>query len=227
MDYPKMRELLSDNQYIAELLNFFVDRKANAKLQPICSEWIREKASDEVTRAYQLLSAQDGTLVNKVVVVQNPSVPEDATCVETLLDFPRYILLTVIPDVPLAYELNLPVLQTMGVLALSSWEFSGATARACRQMNRVSIRNEAVPPILNKAEVEWLSLYVGRKPFEGGDNIQSNYDVDDKADFDIHLYKLREMEDNPVINRMICAYEADCARRGEFENAAGKSSVYR
>ena len=149
MDYPKMRELLSDNQYIAELLNFFVDRKANAKLQPICSEWIREKASDEVTRAYQLLSAQDGTLVNKVVVVQNPGVPEDAACVETLSDCPRYILLTVIPDVPLAYELNLPVLQTMGVLALSSWEFSRATTQACRHMNRVSIRNEAVPPILN------------------------------------------------------------------------------
>ena len=94
-------------------------------------------------------------------------------------------------------------------------------------MNRVSIRNEAVPPILNKADVEWLSLYVGRKPFEGGDNIQSNYDVDDKADFDIHLYRLREMEGNPVIRRMIHAYEADCARRGEFENAAGDSGVYR
>ena len=225
MDSPKMRELLSDNQYIAELLNCFADQRSNAKLQPICSEWIREKASDEVTRAYQLLSAQDGTLVNKVIVVQNPSIPEEAACVENRLDCPRYILLTVIPDVPLAYELNLPVLQTMGVLALSSWEFSQATARACRHMNRVSIRNVAVPPILNKADVEWLSLYVGRKAFEGGDNIQSNYDVDDKADFDIHLYMLREMEDNPVIERMICAYEADCARRGEFENAEGESGV--
>ena len=227
MDYPKMRELLSDRQYVAELLNCFTDQKPNAKLQPICSEWIREKASDEVTRAYQSLSAQDGTLFNKVVAVQNPSIPEDAVCVENPSNCPRYILLTVIPDVPLAYELNLPVLQTMGVLALSSWEFSRATAWACRHMNRVSIRNVAVPPILNKADVEWLSLYVGRKAFEGGDNIQSNYDVDDKADFDIHLYRLREMEDNPVIERMIHAYEADCARRGEFENEAGESGIYR
>ena len=227
MDSPKMRELLSDRQYVAELLNCFTDQKPNAKLQPICSEWIREKASDEVTRAYQSLSAQDGTLFNKVVVVQNPSIPEDAVCVENPSDCTRYILLTVIPDVPLAYELNLPVLQTMGVLALSSWEFSQATARACRNMNRVSIRNVAVPPILNKADVEWLSLYVGRKAFEGGDNIQSNYDVDDKADFDIHLYKLREMEDNPVIGRIICAYEADCANREDYENSAGESGVCR
>lgn len=227
MDYPKMRELLSDNQYIAELLNCFADQRSNAKLQPICSEWIREKASDEVTRAYQLLSAQDGTLVNKVIVVQNPSIPEDAACIENQSDCPRYILLTVIPDVPLAYELNLPVLQTMGVLALSSWEISRATARACRHMNRVSIRNEAVPPILNKADVEWISLYVGRKPFEGGDNIRSNYVADDEVDFDIHLYRLREMEDNPVIERMIHAYEVDCARRGEFDNTAGESGIYR
>lgn len=227
MVYLKMSELLSDNQYIAELLNCFADQKSTAKLQPICSEWIREKASEEVTCAYQLLSAQDGTLVNKVVVVQNPSVPEDAACVETLSDCPRYILLTVIPDVPLAYELNLPVLQTMGVLALSSWEFSRATARACRHMNRVSIRNEAVPPILNKADVEWISLYVGRKAFEGGDNIQSNYDVDDKADFDIHLYRLREMEGNPVIERMIHAYEADCSNREDYESSAGESGVCR
>ena len=162
-----------------------------------------------------------------MVVVQNPSVPEDAACVETLLDCSRYILLTVIPDVPLAYELNLPVLQTMGVLALSSWEISRATARACRHMNRVSIRNEAVPPILNKAEVEWLSLYVGRKPFEGGDNIRSNYVADDEVDFDIHLYRLREIEGIPVIERMVHAYEADCERRGEFKNAAGESGVYR
>ena len=137
-------------------------------------------------------------LINKVIVVQNPNVPEDAACVENRSDCPRYILLTVIPDVPLAYEMNLPVLQTMGTLSLSSWEFSRATTRACRYMTEVRISNEAVPPVLNKAEVEWISLYVGRKPFHGGDNIQSNYVVDDKVDFDVHLYKLREMEDNPV-----------------------------
>ena len=227
MDYPKMRELLSDNQYIAELLNCFADQKSTARFLPIRDDWIRETASDEVTRAYQLLSAQDGTLVNKVVVVQNPSIPEDAVCIENQSDCPRYILLTVIPDVPQAYELNLPVLQTMGVLALSSWEFSQATARACRHMNRVSIRNVAVPPILNKADVEWISLYVGRKPFEGGDNIRSNYVADDEVDFDIHLYRLREMEDNPVIERMIHAYEVDCSRRGEFDNTAGESGIYR
>ena len=159
---------------------------------------------------YQLLSEQDGMLINKVIVVQNPNVPEDAACVENRSDCPRYILLTVIPDVPLAYEMNLPVLQTMGTLSLSSWEFSRATTRACRYMTEVRISNEVVPPVLNKAEVEWISLYVGRKPFQGGDNIQSNFVVDDKVDFDVHLYKLREMEGNPVIERMIQAYDEDC-----------------
>lgn len=151
-----------------------------------------------------------GMLINKVIVVQNPNVPEDVACVENRSECARYILLTVIPDVPLAYELNLPVLQTMGTLSLSSWEFSRATTRACRYMTEVRISNEAVPPVLNKAEVEWISLYVGRKPFQGGDNIQSNFIVDDKVDFDVHLYKLREMEGNPVLERMIQAYDEDC-----------------
>lgn len=74
------------------------------------------------------------------------------------------------------------------------------------EMTEVRISNEAVPPVLNKAEVEWISLYVGRKPFQGGDNIQSNFIVDDKVDFDVHLYKLREIEGNPAIERMIQAY---------------------
>ena len=121
MDYLKIRELLSDNQYITELLNYFiVEQKATGNNQPICGDWIREKASEEITRTYQLLSAQDGMLINKVIVVQNPYIPEEAACVENRSDCPRYILLTVIPDVPLAYELNLPVLQTMGTLSLSS-----------------------------------------------------------------------------------------------------------
>ena len=206
----KIRELLSDDQYIRELLNYFiVEQKATGNNQPVCGDWIREKASEEVTRTYQLLSAQDGMLINKVIVVQNPYIPEDAARVENRSDCPRYILLTVIPDVPLAYEMNLPVLQTMGTLSLSSWEFSRATTRACRYMTEVRISNEAVPPVLNKAEVEWISLYVGRKPFHGGDNIQSNYVVDDKVDFDVHLYKLREMEGNPVLERMVRAYDAD------------------
>ena len=212
MDYPKIRNLLSDNQYITELLNYFIiEQKAAGNNQPVCGDWIREKASEEISRIYQLLSAQDGMLINKVIVVQNPNISEDTACVENRSACPRYILLTVIPDVPLAYELNLPVLQTMGTLSLSSWAFSRATTRACRFMTKVSISNVAVPPVLNKAEVEWISLYVGKQPYQGDDNIQSNFAVDDKLDFDIHLYKLREMEGNPVIERMICAYDADYA----------------
>lgn len=214
MDYLKIRELLSDNQYITELLNYFiVEQKAPGNNQPVCGDWIREKASEEISRIYQLLSAQDGMLINKVIVVQNPNIMEDTTYVENRSDCPRFILLTVVTDVPLVYELNLPVLQTMGVLSLSAWEFSRATARACRYMTEVRISNETEPPVLNKAEVEWISLYIGKQPYQGGDNIQGNFAVDDKLDFDIHLYKLREMEGNPVIERMTCAYDADYAEQ--------------
>lgn len=82
-------------------------------------------------------------------------------------------------------------------------------------MTKVSISDEAVPPVLNKSEVEWISLYVGKQTYQGGNNIRSNFAVDDNVDFDIHLYKLREMEDNPVIERMICTYDADYTVQSE------------
>ena len=91
MDYPKIRNLLSDNRYITELLNYFViEQKATGNNQPVCGDWIREKASEEISRTYQLLSAQDGMLINKVIVVQNPYIPEDAACVENRSECPRY-----------------------------------------------------------------------------------------------------------------------------------------
>ena len=44
MDYPKIRELLSDDQYVTELLNYFiVEQKATGNNQPVCGDWIREK----------------------------------------------------------------------------------------------------------------------------------------------------------------------------------------
>ena len=36
-----------------------------------------------------------------------------------------------------------------------------------------------------------------------------------KVDFDVHLYKLREMEDNPLIARMIRACDADYVAQSE------------
>ena len=95
-----------------------------------------------------------GMLINKVIVVQNPNVPEDVACVENRSECARYILLTVIPDVPLAYEMNLPVLQTLGTLSLSSWEFSRATTRACRKISQGRSANEPCPRFFNKSKVK-------------------------------------------------------------------------
>lgn len=162
---------------------------------------------------YGMLSAQDGTYINVVKVVHDPEIPYDAVAVENNIDRRRYILITLIPDVDLAYELNFPIIQTMGVMALSSWEFGRAATLASQFMAKINLVDEPVPPILDNAVVEWISLYVGRTDFHGGDNLEACCDekVADPWNFDIHLYEARKMADNPLIRKLVDAYDADYA----------------
>ena len=120
------------------------------------------------------MTAQDDTFIHTVRVVRNPAVLDIPMSVESQTDRQRYILVTIIPDVPLTYECNFPLMQTMGIMALFSWELSRAVTQASREMAQVKVVEEPMPPILNNAQIEWVSLYVGKKPFEGKADIQTD-----------------------------------------------------
>ena len=213
MEYKQLKALLADNNYMRELLNDGgILHDEQGRNHRILKGWIDEEASEMVTEKYGMLSAQDGTYLNVVKVVHDPEIPYDAVAVENSADRRRYILITLIPDVDLAYELNFPIIQTMGVMALSSWEFGRAATLASQFMAKIKLVEEPVPPILDNAVVEWVSLYVGRSDFPGGDNLKACCDekVADPWSFDIHLYEARKMEDNPLIRKLVDTYDADC-----------------
>ena len=77
---------------------------------------------------------------------------------------------------------------------------------------RVLLANDPKPPILNNAVIEWVSLYLGRKPYEGISELSQqwlNTNEYDGNNMDIHLYKVREMERDALLQRLIDAYEVD------------------
>ena len=68
------------------------------------------------------------------------------------------------------------------------------------------ITDDPVPPILNNADIEWVSLYLGREPYRGISQLSEQW-LDNKDfdgnEFDVHLYKIREMENScrdPVLS---------------------------
>ena len=212
MEYRKINELLKDCSFLTELLNGVCrPRNERAFGDPIPEGWIDEQISEKLTEKYRDLSAQDGSFINAVIVVHDPALNPEAVTVEHSEDRFRYILLTLIPDAPIAYQLNFPLHQTMGILTLISWEFSRASTAACREMARVDIVKDPMPPILNNADVEWASIYIGRDPFAGRTEIDECYksEPEDGTFLHLNLYKAREMEANPVLDRLIEAYDAD------------------
>lgn len=213
MEYRRLRALLADNGYMRDLLNnggILPDEDGRNHL--IEEGWIDQEASGQITETYHRLSAQDGTFLNTVIVVHDPRMDVTDMSVENSADRMRYILVTAIPDVPLTYQLNFPIIQTMGIMALSSWEFARSATRASQAMAQVNIVEDPIPPILNNAYIEHVSIYVGKEEYQGGRNFVNSYEngKEDSVRFDLHLYEAQKME-NLLIGKLLEAYDADCA----------------
>ncbi len=74
--------------------------------------------------------------------------------------------------------------------------------------------NRPIPPILNNAVVEWVSLYLGKEPYKGINMLSQQWvetEDFDGIESDVHLYKVREMEQNDALQRLITAFDDDYA----------------
>ena len=100
----------------------------------------------------------------------------------------------------------------MWTVSLHCWELIRATLAAATSDMRVMLANNPIPPILNNARIEWVSLYLGKQPYRGISKLSEQWteaEDFDNCENDVHLYKVREMEANPLLQRLIDAYEAD------------------
>lgn len=209
--------LLKDNRYFADLLNGPcnpVSEKCSEgdTFIPINPEWIDEGMSERLTCVFHNLIPDEMPFASLVRVVRNPDMLLDGTAVDDGKKRTRYIVATVVQDTEYPYDVNFPLIQTMGIVSLSAWELTRSTIAASEAFAKVIISERPMPPILNNAAVEWVSLYVGREKFTGPTNLRSmaiaGSKPSDDLDMDAHLYNLRSMDD-PLTKRLIEAADLD------------------
>ena len=209
----KLNELIKDKDFIAELLNGpCIPKDKTRSIAPLNLEWIDDKVSDTVTESFQRLIPQDMPYISYVIAECNPDTIQEGACVNDEGKRRRYFVVTIIPDSEFPYNFSFPLIHYMRTIGLACWEIIRATLYACTKDMRVLLANDPKPPILNNAIIEWVSLYLGRKPYEGISELSQqwlNANEYDGNNMDIHLYKVREMERDALLQRLIDAYEAD------------------
>ena len=104
-------------------------------------------------------------------------------------------------------------MQTVGVLSLYAWDLARATTLASQSMAKVDIVKEPLPPILNNAQIGWVGIYVGKKEYRGGKDFVNQYTEpnEDSIHFDLHFLEARKLENDPLLKKLVEAYDADCA----------------
>ena len=206
-------ELLKDKKYVSELLNGQCRPIAkNRVCAPINLDWIDETMSQAATEASRRLLADGIPYVPYIIAERNPDTVCDGTAVDNNEKRMRYFVIMVIPDTEYPYNYSAPLINELWKISLNCWETIRAAAAAAVEYQYVQIANDPIPPILNNAVIEWVTLYLGRKPYRGITLLSEQWE--NIADFDgcessINLYKVREMEQNDIIQRLIDAYNVD------------------
>ena|GEM_PF-6385732 len=179
---------------------------------PVRLDWIDDDVSAMATQAFHKLLPDGIPYIPYILAEKNPDTMYDGTCVDKNEKRMRYFVVTVIPDTDYPFDYSYPLIHQMWTFSLHCWEVCRATLAACTKEMQVKIAANPVPPILNNAVIEWVSLYLGRKPYRGISKISEQWT--DAKDFDglemdVHLYKAREMERSGLIEKLITAYDAD------------------
>ena len=203
-------ELLKDTNYLTDLLNGpCMPKGEESPFVPIRPEWVDPEASALVTEAFQRLLPMD---VTGILVERNPDTLYGGVCVAENNKRQRYVIVTVIPDSESPFNYSYPLIHAMWLVELGCWETVRATLAACRKDMEVRIVTEPKPPILNNARLEWVSLYLGRKPYEGYLKLseqRGEAENENKLDCDVQLLRVRELGQDSLLQWLLEAYDID------------------
>lgn len=161
-------ELLKDKNFLVDLLNgSCAPKDLKNEGAPINPAWIDAEASVTVTEAFHNLLPRGIPYLNTIIVERNPDTLYEGTCVDANEKRLRYIVVSVIPDTEFPFDYSYPLIHELWVVGLHCWELTRATLAACTKQMQVLLAKNPVPPILNNARLEWVSLYLGREPYRG------------------------------------------------------------
>lgn len=218
MKYEHVKAELNKHDALADLLNNACvpnnyKEKAYQSIQP---DWIDDKASEAITqRMSHFIPEEDNPYLVQIKVIRRPDTPMDGAPLMEEEATQRYIVIVVAPDVEDAYAMNYPFMQWCAVNCLQAWEMSRATLKASKAYVQVVLTGAPVPPLLNMAEVEWVTLYAGKKPFNGCYRIDQCYRKGEAPELvhDTAFYRLREMEQTNAIQGLLAAFDEDMGEK--------------
>lgn len=206
-------EFLNNCDNLADIINIICEQySAVAPFEPIKRDWIDRKNSADVTKAFMLLTPEETPYISNVLVENNPDTLYEGTCVDDNSKRHRYFVVTVVPDTKYPFNHSYPLIHSMQILGLACWEMVRAVLAAAREDMRTKIVEIPVPPILNNARIEWISIYLGRKPYDGIIQLKDMMDADScdaMSFYNVHLFNARESEPNDLIQRLLDAYNLD------------------
>ena len=161
--------LLTDKDYIVDLLNgpCMPSNEKQEHNMPINPDWVDMEASTSVTEAFHSLLPKGIPYQTYIIVERNPDTLYGGTCVDANEKRLRYFVISVIPDTEFPFDYSYPLIHTMWMVSLHCWELIRAALGACTKEMQVLLAKNPVPPILNNARLEWVSLYLGREPYNG------------------------------------------------------------
>lgn len=207
----KIMEQLKDSKYVGVL---FRELNIGGGKKPVHEDWIDETLSESVTAAFSRLLPQTMPYMTRVVVEKNPDTLFDGTCVDDNEKRMRYFVITVIPDTDFPYNYSYPLIHELTRVSFFCWETIRATIAACTKDLRVQIASNPIPPILNNARLEYVSLYMGKSPYVGISKLSEQWESAEDFDgfeVDVNLVKVRELPPSPVLQKLIDCYDQEYA----------------
>ena len=220
-----IEKLIMDRDYLIALLNGPCAPGTEEHVySPLRREWIDEERTQNVTQTMKQLLPDGIPYLNYALVESNPDTSLNGTCIDNMIKRLRYLIITIIPDTDHPFDVNLPLFHQMRILGLQCWETIRSVLAASREFARVVLTNDPTPPILNNARIEWVTLYLGRKPYDGLTRLSQQWkslEEFDGYETDVHLFKLREMASDPLLQRLIESYDADYPEAMHSEDGKG------
>ena len=209
-----LEKLMKDDVYFTDLINGpckatgFEDDATDI---PVNGNWIDDAASEAVSTVYRNLLPADTPFFSFVKVIRDPETVYNGAAVSDDKHRLRYVIVNLLPDCSFPYDFNYAIIHSMSVFALSSWEISRASLEASKQWAQVMIRTEPGQFLLNSARIQWVSVFVGKKPFSGTTKLSQHRgisvpDGNEVIELDTHFVNAREMDD-PVIKELLDAID--------------------
>lgn len=184
-------------------------RKRYHAYEPIDPAWIDDENTTYMTDVMHNILPKGFPFFTCVTVVKDPEWMLIADTEEAMGKHLRYILVTIIGDEHTAYQANYGIFNMCATAQLAFWEIARSTDAASITGAKIKFVDHEMVPLLQKAHVEYVTLYLGEKPYAGSRSMADHMDDCGANAYPVQMAAIRDMPCTPAIEDFLAAYEAD------------------